>query len=231
MIAEVSLSFIEKPVNEKPNFGDDRVADMTGKPEFADMLAHGIVLGEVTTAGTNLRNGINAANGGTKAQKDALGPLENAWDTITRKVAHYVTEKAAAKATLDEQIAVINVSGFAYNKVTRTEAEPPGQTTNFLMAPVAGVSGRAIIKSDSLGSGITYTSIFHTDSNLLDQITYNNNQLTLPPSAQPFIIHTTTISRETEVDLTSGIKWYGIRFGVNNKGRGVNSSKVSVIPQ
>ena len=37
MTAEVSLSFIEKPVNEKPNFSDDRVGDMTGKPEFPDM--------------------------------------------------------------------------------------------------------------------------------------------------------------------------------------------------
>ena len=231
MTAEVSLDFINSPVNAKPNFSDDRVGDMTGKPEFPDMPAHGIILADVTTAGTNLRNGINAANGGNQAQKDALVPLEKSWNTLLRKVAHYVTEKASEKATIEEQIAIINVSGFAYTKVTRTEGEVPGQTTNFLMSPVAGVTGRAKIKSDSLGKGVTYVSIFHTDTNLLDQISYNNNQLTLPPAAQPFIIHTTTDSREVDLDLTSGVKWHGIRFAVNNKGKGTNSSKVSVIPQ
>ena len=231
MTAEVSLSFIDKSINEKPNFSDDRVGDMGGKPEFPDMPVHGIVLVDVTAAGSNLRNGILAAAGGNKAQQDALVPLEKAWNAIMRKVAHYVTEKATAKATIEEQIAIINVSGFGYNKVTRTETEAPGQTTNFLMTPVAGVSGRAKIKSDSLGKGITFISIFHTDSNLLDLISFNNNQLTLPPTSQPFIIHTTTDSREDEVDLTSGVKWHGIRFGVNNKGKGINSSKVSVIPQ
>jgi len=231
MTAEVSLSFIEKPVDEKPNFGDDRVADMTGKPEFPDMAAHGIVLADGTAASNNLRLGIQAADGGTKAQKDALIPLEKAWNKVFKKFALYVTEKAGEKNTIDEQIAVINVSGFAYNKVTREEAEAPAQTTNFSITPVAAVSGRARIKSDSLGDDITYITIFHTNPDLLDQILFNNNQLAMPATDRNFIIHTTTNSRDTEVDLTSGIKWHGIRFAVNRKGRGANSTKASVIPQ
>jgi hypothetical protein len=231
MIAEVSLKFLELNVDAKANYGDDRVADMTGKPEFGDMAAHGIVLADWTLAGTNLRAGILAANGGNQAQKDALSPLEKAWNRIGKKVAKYVTEKASEKDTVDEQIAIINVSGFDYNKVTRTESEAPGQTENFSMSPVPNIAGRSKIKSNSVGSEATYISIFHTDPNLLDQISYNNNQLTLPPTTQPFVIHTTSDSRETEVDLTSGIKWHGLRFAVNRKGRGPNSNKASVIPQ
>lgn len=231
MTAEVSLSFIDKPVNEKPNFGNDRVADMTGKPEFADMADHDIVLADGTTANSNLGAGILAAAGGNKAQKDALKPLIKAWDKVFKKFAKYVTEKASEKDTIDEQIAVINVSGFAYNKVTREEAEAPGQTTNFSITPVASVSGRAAIKSDSLGDGVTYISIFNTNPDLLDQIRFINNQLEMPASDKPFIVHTTTNSRETEVDLTSAEKWHGIRFGVNRKGRGANSTKASAIPQ
>jgi len=231
MTAEVSLKFLESPVDEKPNFGDDRVADMTGKPEFPDMAAHGIVLADGTTASNNLRAGILAADGGTKAQKDALIPLEKAWNKVFKKIALYVTEKAGEKNTLDEQIAVINVSGFAYNKVTREETEAPGQTTGFAMAPVASVSGRAKIKSDSVGRDVTYITIFHTNPDLLDQIIINQNQIKMPANDKPFIIHTTTDSRETEVDLTSGEKWHGIRYAVNTKGRGANSTKASVIPQ
>jgi len=231
MTAEVLLSFLESPVDEKPNFSDDRVGDMTGKPEFPDMAAHGIVLADVTTAGANLRAGILAADGGNKAQKDALPPLEKAWNKIMKKVAKYVTGKASEKDTLDEQIAVINVSGFEYNKITRTKTEPPRQTTNFSMVPVPGVPGRAKIKSDSLGIDITYISIFHNDPGMLDAITVVNNQITIPPSDKPFIIHTTTDSRATEVELTSGVKCHGFRFGVNRKGHGPDSTKASVIPQ
>jgi hypothetical protein len=231
MQAEVSLEFIESPVNEKPNFGDDRVGDMTTNVNFADIADHDIVLADGTAVNQELRLAINAANGGNKAQKDALPGVEKKWNKYWKKVARYVTEKASAKDTIEEQINLINSSGFGYNKVTRTEGETPGATTNFSISPVSNVSGRAKIKSDSLGFGMNYISIFHTDSNLLDQISYVNNQLTLPPTEKPFVIHTTTDSRETEVQLTSGEKWHGIRFGTNRKGRGPNSNKASVIPQ
>lgn len=231
MTAEVSLSFMELTPDEKPNFGDDRVADMTGKSEFSDMAAHSIVLADVTAASTNLRAGVLAADGGNKAQKDALKPLIKAWDKAVKKVALYVTEKASEKDTVDAQIAVINVSGFGYNKVTRTETEAPGQCTNFSIIPAIGFSGRAKVKSDSLGINVIYTSIFHTRQDMLDAITLDNNQISIPASTEPFIIHTTTDSRETDVNLTSGVKWHGMRFGSNRKGRGANSTKASVIPQ
>jgi hypothetical protein len=231
MQAEVSLKFTELSVDAKANFGDDRVADMTGKPEFGDMVAHDINLADWTTASQNLRLGIQAANGGNQAQKDALIPLEKKWDKEGKKVARYVTIKALEKDTIDDQIAVINVAGFSHTKVVRTPGGAPGETQNFHASPVSNVSGRAKIKSDSLGLGITYVTIFHKDSNLLDQVTFSNNEVTLPPSTEPFKLHITTDSRETEVELTSGIKWHGLRFGVNGKGKGPNSSKVSVIPQ
>jgi hypothetical protein len=230
MEAEVSLNFIELAPGDKANYGDDRVGDMTGKSEFSDMADHDIVLADVTAASLALRNGVLAANGGNKAQKDALKPLITAWDKKMKKVAKYVTEKAQAKDTIDEQIAVINVSGFAYNKVTRTETEAPGQTTNFTMTP-AVVSGRSKIKSDSLGERITYISIFHKQPELLDAITFNNNQVQLPATTEPFIMHTTTDSRETEVTLSPAVKWYGVRFAINRKGTGAVSLKASAIPQ
>lgn len=230
MEAEVSLNFIELTPDEKPNFGDDRVGDMTGKPQFSDMAAHGIVLADVTSASANLRQGVQDADGGNKAQKDALKPLIKTWDKTMKKVAKYVTEKAQAKDTIDDQIAVINVSGFSYNKVTRTETEAPGQTTNFTMTP-AVVSGRSKIKSDSLGGDMTYISIFHKRPELLDAITFNNNQVQLPATEDPFILHTTTDSRETEIMLTPAVKWYGVRYALNRKGSGPISLKASVVPQ
>lgn len=231
MTAEVSLSFIKKAIDEKSNFGDDRVADMTGKPEFADMAAHGIVPAEGTAACANLRQGIQDAAGGNQAQKDALKPLEKAWDKLFKKFARYVTTKASEKNTIDEQIAVINVSGFAYNKVTRSQAEVPAQTTSFSMKPISGVMGRVKIKSDSLGKDITYITIFHKQPDMLDAIIADGNQILFPACPEPFIVHTTTNPRETEVKLASGIKWYGFRYGVNRKGRGANSLKATVIPQ
>jgi hypothetical protein len=231
MTAEVSLEFLKKPVNEKSNYGDDRVGDMTGKPQFADMADHDIVLADGTTVNNELRAAIIAANGGNDAQKDALIPVEKKWDRFWKKVARYVTEKAAEKDTVDDQIAIINVSGFAYTKVVRTEGEAPGQTENFQAVPVGNVSGRAIIRSESLGKGVTYTTIFHTDPNWLDQVTYKDNQLLFPPTDKPFVLHQTPDPRKTEIELTSGEKWYGLRFGINGKGKGPNSSKVSVIPQ
>jgi hypothetical protein len=231
MTAEVLLDFLKKPVAEKPDYGDDRVSDMTGKPEFADMADHGIVLADGTTRDNALRAAILAAAGGNKAQQDALDAEEKKWNRYWKKVALYVSEKAAEKNTVEEQIAVINVSGFAYTKVTREEGEAPGQTENFQATPVANVSGRAIIKSESLGKGVTYTTIFHTDPTWLDLINFQNNQLVFPPTTQPFVVHQTTDPRRTEVELTSGTKWYGVRFGINGKGKGANSSKVSVIPQ
>jgi hypothetical protein len=231
MNVEVSLKFLELPVNAKPNYGDDRVGDMTGDPEFADIADHDLDLADGTAVNLELRNAIIAADGGNKAQKDALPPVEKRWNRYYKRLARYVTEKASEKLTVDEGIAVVNASGFQYNKVIRTPGEAPGPVQNFSLSPVANVSGRAKVKSDSLGFGITYISIFHKDPNLLDLVTYSNNEVTFPASTEPFKMHITTDSRETEVELSPGVKWHGLRFGVNRNGKGVNSSKVSVIPQ
>jgi hypothetical protein len=231
MTAEVSLSFLEKSPNLKPDYGDERVTNMTGKSQFSDMAAHGIILADATTASANLRAGVLAADGGTDAQKDALKPLIKAWNKIFKKIANYVTEKANDVDDVDDQIDIINISGFSYNKVTRTDSDAPAQTTNFTITPAIGFSGKVNIKSDSLGRNVTYISIFHKDAAMLDAITIDNNQITFPPSTDSFIVHTTTDSRETEVNLPSGIKHFGTRYGVNNKGRGATSTKASVIPQ
>jgi hypothetical protein len=107
----------------------------------------------------------------------------------------------------------------------------PGQTIGFVMLPIVGFAGRIKIKCDSLGSNTTYISIFHKDAAKLDAIIIDNNQIILPAGADGFIIHTTTDSREAEVNLSSEVKWYGIRYGVNHKGRGASSIKASVVPQ
>jgi hypothetical protein len=231
MQVKVSLKFLKKSVDEKTNFGDDRVADMSGKPEFADMPDHGIDLARVTAASSNLRAGILAAQGGNRSQKDALVPLVNSWNREMKKVAVYVTEKASEKNSEDEQVAIVNTSGFDYYKIVRTKAEVPGQVTDFSMAPVANVSKRAKIKSDTLGRYVNYVSIFHTEYDYLDRIYFKGNQFTLPPSDKPCVIHFTSNPRETEVELTSGIKWHGFRFGINTRGKGANSNRASVIPQ
>lgn len=232
MFAETSLDFIEKlSPSEKADYGDDRVADMTGKPQFSDMASHGIVLADLTTAGSNLRAGILAAAGGTKAQKDALTSLIKAWDKVARRVAKYVTEKAQEQVLLDDQIAVINVSGFKYNKVTKSSIAAPDQVKNFKMTPVVGSPGITKIKSDAVAPNVTYVSVFNKNAALLDSVTVVNNQITIPVGSEPFIIHTTTDSREEDVILSSGEKWYGNRFALNKNGRGPASDKTSVIPQ
>jgi hypothetical protein len=215
--AKVKLDFIELTVPEKIQYGRDRVGDMTGNGNFT---TPDIPLADITTACDNLQTTYNAAQGGGPTETAAQNAAEAVWDDLMRKEAAYVTRIA------DGSVVIITSAGFTPTETEATPTQPPAKPENFT-AKHSDQSGAILLNNDTSPNVRGYVTIVSSESNLSIQVI--GDQIAITGNTEPVIIQTTSARKISVTNLTSGRRYYIIRYAFNAAGRGPDSDKIAIV--
>lgn len=215
--AKVKLDFIKLTVPEKIQYGRDRVTDMTGNGNFT---TPDIPLADITTVSDDLEDAYNEAQGGGPTETAALNAAELVWDDKMRKEAAYVSRIA------DGSVVIITSAGFTPTETEPTPQQPPVKPENFT-AKHGEQSGVINLDNDTMPKVKGYVTIVSSESNLHIQVI--GDQVIVSGNTAPVIILVTSSRKISVTNLTSGTRYYIIRFAFNAAGRGPDSDKISIV--
>lgn len=209
--------YMDLGIPGKIEYARDRVDDMSVLPLFA---VPDVPYPAMSGAADDLETKYNKAQGGGPADTAAQNAALLILDDLMRKQAAYVTRVS------DGDTVKITSSGFSPTKTEGTPAPAPGKVLGLSMTqtPASGIIESNCLPLENAKGFITILSLTATP-----QIVIDGNQLIIPASAQPVIIHVSSTRKATHSALTPGTRYHIVKFAFNAAGRGPDSDMNSIM--